>query len=60
MVLSVLDIIGTLVGNLILNHIDETVLKVTIFSVLLLSGLSSFVKIKSTKKEFDYYEKCGR
>mgnify|MGYP000871450430 CR=1 FL=1 len=47
-VLSVLDVVGTLIGNLILNHIDEMVLKVTIFSVLLLSGLSSFVKIKST------------
>lgn len=46
--LSILDIIGTLIGNLILNHIDETVLKATIFSVLLLSGLSSFIKIKST------------
>lgn len=46
--LSVLDVIGTLFGNLILNHIDEMVLKVTIFCVLLLSGLSSFVKIKST------------
>lgn len=45
--LSVLDIIGTLFGNLILNHVSEVALKITIFCVLLLSGLSSLVKIKS-------------
>lgn len=45
--LSVMDVIGTLLGNLILNHVGETVIKITIFCVLALSGLSSLVKIKS-------------
>lgn len=46
-VLSILDIIGTLLGNLIMNHISENVLKIVMVCILVLSGLSSLMKIKA-------------
>ena len=46
--LSILDIIGTLLGNVLLNHIDENVLKIVICCVLVLSGLCSLFKVKSS------------
>lgn len=49
--LSVLDIVGTLCGNLILNHVNETALKITIFCVLVLSGLGSLIKIRAEEKD---------
>lgn len=51
MALSVLDIVGTLCGNLILNHVDENALKITIICVLVLSGLSSLIKIRSADSD---------
>ena len=50
-ILSVLDIIGTLLGNVMMNHINENILKIIIISVLALSGLSSFIKIKSSEQD---------
>jgi uncharacterized membrane protein YfcA len=50
-VLSVLDIIGTLFGASLINHINENALKMTILCVLVLSGLSSLIKIKSSKPD---------
>lgn len=50
-VLSILDIIGTLLGAVILNLINENILKIIIFCVLVLSGLSSFIKINSKNSE---------
>lgn len=47
-VLSILDIAGTLLGNVLLNHIDENVVKIVIFCVLILSGLCSLLKVKSS------------
>lgn len=47
-VLLIMDIIGTLLGNVLLNHIDENVLKIVIFCVLVLSGLCSLLKVKSS------------
>lgn len=49
LVLSVLDIIGTLLGAALMNHINENALKIIILCVLVLSGLSSLVKIKESK-----------
>lgn len=45
-VLSILDIIGTLLGNVLLNHINETALKILICCILVLSGLCSLLKVK--------------
>lgn len=50
-VLAILDIIGTLVGNVIMNNINENILKIIIVCVLVLSGLSSLIKIKSLKND---------
>ncbi|WP_420797237.1 TSUP family transporter [Acetobacterium paludosum] len=47
--LSILDIIGTLLGNMLLNHINENVLKVIIFFVMILSSLTSLLKVKSSR-----------
>jgi uncharacterized protein len=47
-VLSILDVAGTLLGAALMNHINENALKLTILCVLVLSGLSSLLKIKSS------------
>lgn len=49
--LSALDIVGTLLGNQLLNHISEGILKIVILAVLVLSGMSSLIKIKSPASE---------
>jgi len=51
--LVVLDIIGTLLGNVLLNHINENVIKMAILCVLVLSGLISLIKVKSVKQYDD-------
>ena len=56
--LSILDIIGTLLGNVLLNHIDEHALKIVIFSVLVLSGLCSLLKVKSPNQNDDQIPKA--
>lgn len=50
-VLSVMDIVGTLLGNMLLNRIDESVLKIVIFCVLILSGLTSLLKVKASGQD---------
>lgn len=50
-VLSIVDIAGTMLGYAIMNRINENVLKIIIFCVLVLSGMSSLLKIKPSKKE---------
>lgn len=47
--LSILDIIGTIIGYIVMKHINEDVLKIIIICVLVLSGLSSLIKIKQNK-----------
>lgn len=49
--LAVLDIVGTLLGNLLLSRINEHILTIVIVCVLVLSGLSSLLKIKSSDKK---------
>jgi uncharacterized protein len=48
--LSILDMIGTLLGNVLLNHINENILKIAIPCVLVLSGSISLIKVKSSKQ----------
>lgn len=48
---SALDIAGTVTGAILLKFIEDSVLKIIILSVLLLSGLSSLIKIKSPKSD---------
>ncbi|WP_137143841.1 hypothetical protein [Ethanoligenens harbinense] len=43
--LAILDVIGATLGNRIPNHMNELA---TIFCVLVLSGLSALIKIKSS------------
>lgn len=45
--LSLLDIAGTVIGNLIMNSLNENTVKIIIFCVLLVSGLSTLFKVKS-------------
>lgn len=47
-VLSVCDIAGTLAGAAILNFVSEKVLKIVIICVLVLSGLSPLIKMKTS------------
>lgn len=49
--LTVLDIVGTLLGNMLMNHISENILKIVIMCILVLSGLGSLIKIKSSESD---------
>lgn len=49
--LAVSDSIGTLTGAKLIGYIGESTLKIIILCVLLLSGLSSLIKIKSSKSQ---------
>jgi len=51
--LAVLDVAGTLLGNVLLNHIDENVIKIAILCILVLSGSISLIKVKSAKQYDD-------
>jgi uncharacterized protein len=59
-VLSVLDVIGTLLGTVLLNRIKENVLKIVMFCVLILSGLTSLLKVKSSGKNYREIPKAVR
>lgn len=48
--LSIIDIIGTLLGNVLLNYINENIIKIAIVCILVLSGSISLIKVKSSKQ----------
>lgn len=58
--LSILDIIGTLLGNLFMNYISENILKIVMVCILVLSGLSSLIKIKSPEPNDDEIAKVSK
>lgn len=52
-VLSIIDIIGTLIGSVLLYYIYENIIKIVIVCALVLSGSISLIKVKSSKQNTD-------
>lgn len=51
LIICILDIIGTLLGNVVMKLLSENIIKIIIFCVLCISGLSPLLKIKQTKQD---------
>ena len=50
-IFTVLDVAGTLIGNLVMHQINEITLKIVTFGVLLITSLGALIKVRTSTRD---------
>lgn len=50
-IFAVLDVAGTLIGNLVMHQINEITLKIVTFGVLLITSLGALIKVRTSTRD---------